>query len=248
MAHFRLTDGDGNVLLDGPLPGPGGEVRFGVGSAAGPRSGTWRVWANKGASDVYVASRPLAGVEKISLHESGDWRLQYVRRDIAKQWAPGQGRVIDRWPRPPETIPGWTRSLIIWVPESDVTLVPQGHEERKLITWVPKPQPGEIVAFHVVIARPDTGFVNLQEQLPLDAFSLANGEICLLLVSVESVARHQGWLDKTRSQVMASVNRLDLDGMAAPRAAVFAVDDEGLRAMWDLAIPVVGPLSSARSA
>jgi len=53
--------------------GPGGTVRFAVGSRAGPRSSAWRIWSAKNSADVYLAARAVAGVQKISLHESRSW-------------------------------------------------------------------------------------------------------------------------------------------------------------------------------
>jgi hypothetical protein len=183
MVTFLLKDDDGKELINAPVPGPGGEVRFGVGSPTGPRSGTFRLWAPKNKSDVYVASRPLAGVQQLSLHESGECLFQYTRPEVAERWEPGRGRRIDKWRRPPETIDGWTRSFMVWVPESEVTPVPAGHEETKDIVWVPKPEPGEVIGFQVVIAQPRPHMVKLEGTTPLYACTLSNGEVCMLLAT-----------------------------------------------------------------
>lgn len=47
-----------------PITGVGGTIRVCVGKV-GERSGVWRIWANKGSSDVYVAARNLAGAQKV---------------------------------------------------------------------------------------------------------------------------------------------------------------------------------------
>lgn len=241
MVTFWLADADGNEMVNAPVPGPGGEVRFGVGSPSGARSGTFRLWAPKNKSDVYVASRPVAGIMKVSLHESGDWRVQFTRPEIAEQWAPGQGRVLDHWRRPPDTIDGWTRGLMVWVPESEVTAVPAGHDEKKDIIWVPKPEPGEVIAFHVVIARPRPNLVALEQTRPLFACTLSNGEICLLLASWQAMTpQREQWLAENRARVLASVSHLDLSRAVAPRVTLFGSDVEELRGLWDLSVPKAG--------
>ncbi len=74
-------------LEDFDLEGPGGTIIFAVGSADEPQSGIWRLWAPKTTSDVYVAPRQLAAMMKISLHQSGDWRYQWVSPEAARHSA-----------------------------------------------------------------------------------------------------------------------------------------------------------------
>ena len=243
MVTFLLKDADGNALANEPVPGPGGAVRFGVGEPTGPRSGTFRLWAPNNKGDVYIASRPLAGAQKVSLHESGDWRFQYTRPEVAERWAPGQGRMLDQWRRPPETIDGWTRSFMVWIPESEVTPVPARPDEKKEIVWIPKPEPGEVVAFQVVIARPSPQirFVKLENTLPLHAFMLSNGEVCMLLATRQVMTPQQAqWLEEKRALVMASIPHLDLSPALAPRVTMFGTDVDGLRGLWDVSVPNAG--------
>ncbi len=162
MVWLKAADDDGHERT-GKLPGPGGTVRVAAGSAGGARSTVWRVWANRTSSDVYVAARVLAGVNKISLHESGDWRYQWVRPEPAERYAPGQGRLIGRWPRPPAVGAGWTRGLAIWVPEPDLVPIPDDTEDGQGVTWIPKPPRGKVATFQVVVAKPNLGIVQLQQ-------------------------------------------------------------------------------------
>src|SRR5215468_9194933 len=54
-------------------------IRFDVSGEGGRRAASWKCWAEigRGKNDVYVACRGLGGVIKTSLHESGDWLVDY---------------------------------------------------------------------------------------------------------------------------------------------------------------------------
>jgi hypothetical protein len=89
--------------------GPGGAVRFAVGSLTGLRSGSWRIWSAKNTPDVYLAPRFAAGVQKISFHQSGSWSHSLLRGEKSAPFVePGASRRISIWQRPP---PGSTPSV-----------------------------------------------------------------------------------------------------------------------------------------
>jgi hypothetical protein len=104
----------------GPITPPRGTaVRFFGALDDGRRSpSTWRIWTAVHSSDVYVASRHLAGLVKTSLHVSGQWQTSLLSRDSLRQsWpVPPPGRHLDRWSRPAEFAPGFTHALMIVIP------------------------------------------------------------------------------------------------------------------------------------
>jgi hypothetical protein len=73
---LQMRDNHGNAERV-VLPGPGGEIRVVVGEP-GKQSGAWKIWAGPNKSDVYLGLRAVLGHQKWSLHESGDWRYQWV--------------------------------------------------------------------------------------------------------------------------------------------------------------------------
>src|SRR5664279_4401308 len=80
------------------ITGVGGTIRVCVGKV-GERSSVWRIWANKRSSDVYVAARTIAGVQRFSLHQSGVWRYAWTASAAQDHVPEDQDRVIDRWQR-----------------------------------------------------------------------------------------------------------------------------------------------------
>lgn len=63
----------------------------------------WRVWSVK--NDVYVAPRKKGGDFRISLHESGQWRLGFTKEYGDKMVALGswdQDRKVESIKRPPD--------------------------------------------------------------------------------------------------------------------------------------------------
>lgn len=82
-------------------------VRFCVQASNGSCSGVWKFWVNN--SDFYIAARPLAGSIKISLHESGHFRMAFLQKEIEAMRRRGQAvpqdRALFKWRRP-ENVPG----------------------------------------------------------------------------------------------------------------------------------------------
>ncbi len=216
------------------VPGPGGKIRVAVGRP-GHRSSVWRVWANQNKSDVYVAARVLAGTQKFSLHESGDWRNQWVTKEQAKRFTSKENRVMDRWPRPPARPGGWTTGLTIWVPSDDLLDITDDKQSLAGVDWIPEPPPDSAIGIHVVVAEPDRGFVTLRAAAPMDGFRLADGRVVLVVVSVHRLADiDRLWLDQQRVRARAAAG--SVAGEAAPgrRMALFGNDSEGNRLVWDL--------------
>ena len=128
-------------------------LRFAVGSAAGPRSRTWRLWVPKQKNDVYIASRRLADSVKVSLHEPGPSRFALTR-----EWVKQTGfhapkgrdwRLAVEWerprPRPPRQI---ARPFSIIVPYDEV--LDRGISESGRVVWVPPPPDGTCIHFDLV--------------------------------------------------------------------------------------------------
>jgi hypothetical protein len=132
---------DGSIAKSAREVGPGGTVRFAVGTRAGLRSSAWRIWSKKNTMDVYLAARALAGVQKISLHESGSWSYSYVSEEKAAPFiAPGTSRHVDIWQSPPEFGEGWRRGFAVIVPWTELRVWPEVEEGA--IEFAPHPEHG----------------------------------------------------------------------------------------------------------
>ena len=229
-------------------------IRFAVGEP-GRRSTVWRVWANKNKSDVYVASRRSAGIVKVSLHETGDWRMQWVSAKPDYGTASyssysgdydGSGRVLEQWRRPAAHIPGWTDAMSIWVPGADVSEMPGDDEPGDGTQWVSNPGQDRVVEFRLKLVQPRKHALNLTTAMVdehsvvsfINGFRLVSGEV-LLVFAVD------GPLDGPRRE---KVNRIrarerrnvsayfDLSPASGLKAAVIDVDSDGYRSIWDLSL------------
>ena len=234
--HVTLVLRDGHGMQESiDVAGPGGKIRVAVGRP-GRRSGVWVVWASHNKSDVYVASRVLGGTQKFSLHESGDWRHQWVTTEKAQLFTGQDGRVIDQWPRPPAGPGGWTMGLTIVVPSDDVLDFDDDTQPLNGVGWIGEPPSGSAVGFNVVVAETNRGFVAVQAGVPMDGFVLADGRVVLVVVSVfplEEDARR--WLDQQRSRALEGARGAMSETAPGRRIALFGFDSNGNRLVWDLA-------------
>ncbi len=231
-------------------------IRFAVGRP-GRRSALWRMWANRHKNDVYVATRRSAGTFKVSLHESGDWRIQWVGSDHgdvtfwSRETEPNYGRIMHRWSRPAHGKSGWTEALSLWVPWIDVSDIPGDREPGHDAQWLKPPPAGCATEFRIMLVEPGRGPYELTRALRgrglglalVSGFRLAGGEVVLLFAA--TVALHKrlvAQLESTRQEALSRTTSLfDLSAESGPRTAVISVDSDGHRNIWDLTLSSSGP-------
>ncbi|MEU0872611.1 hypothetical protein [Nocardia brasiliensis] len=223
------------------LPGPGGTIRCGVGEP-GCRSGVWRIWsdAKSNKSDVYVAIRTLAGYQKWSLHETGDWRFQWVTEARAEEFTASSDRIIDRWEQPAEVgTTGMTKGLAIWVRDCDIVPIDNDDDpSHAQVQWLPTPPSGHAVGLQVVVARPGQGAVGLGGAIPFDGFTLADGRVVLALMLHRQTTEEVNTAVREAQRAALSDCTIDWRTLVAPRLAISGFDEEGVRLVWDTAVVV----------
>jgi len=50
-------------------------------------------------------------------------------------------RIQDRWRRPPDIAPGWTKGLSIWIPDTEIVDMSEDYQTEDDAVWV---RPGDI--------------------------------------------------------------------------------------------------------
>ena len=222
------------VVTDTPAAPLGAVLRIAVGEP-GRRSSVWRIWSNRTASDVYVAARTVAGVQKFSFHESGAWRYAWVGTP------PGGTADDDRY-RPLAT----QRCRSRWLDQDAIHLGPgRGRDTGRPgdkpddVEWVPAPAVSKAVGIHLVLADPDLGVVGPVNAVPLVTVALANGQAVIVLVSTSEVdARTRAMIESHRAAgLLAMPKEVRQRSATEPgvRAALFGYDSDGVRWVWDTA-------------
>lgn len=212
-------------------------IRIAVGQP-GVQSGVWRIWSPKNHSDVYIAARNIAGIQKWSLHTSGDWRHQWCDPRYLDSLDNRSDRIIDQWEQSPELgDTGWTKGLSIYVRHEDVVEMPDIPEQGDVI-WLPTPPEGYAVGIHVVIARPDGGRVDVGRMglTPVVAYTLPNNNTVLVLagqfeVTPKTVAQNRQLIELALSAMTA-----DMRWTPGLRLTLSGRDEEGGRFARDIAV------------
>jgi len=228
-------------------------VRFAVGTPDGPRGSVWRVWTYR--SDVYIAARSAASDQKVSLHASGVWRSAFTEAHAQKENSlvgEGDDRVLDRWNRPAEFAPGWTRAFMVVVPAREVVPcdVPAKSDE---IVWIEPLPDGWATIFTVLFAAPGAsgsdgrGFATAEGRehhteivatLPLE-----NGETVWVLAHAEEMTEAMDAdVERVRAFVMekaaAAMAKADADPDPHDfRAFGSGYGDDEVRFILDVALP-----------
>ncbi|MGN9913594.1 hypothetical protein ACTMTJ_39285 [Phytohabitans sp. LJ34] len=225
--------------------GPGGTIRFAIGTLTGLRSSTWRIWTPKHTTDVYLAPRGIAGVQKISLHASGNWSYSFVSDTKAAPFVPeGASRHIDLWEQAPPFDAGWRRGYSIIVPWTDLRRWPE--VERGDVVFAPHPGDGYWVYVEIVFVAAGT-----QTRLVLDEmYALGNmrlvdgGEVKIIARRVRPSWEEAGRLAAAREQALqdawAKVGPT-LYSASMPRITIHGNQSDGTRFSADLAVRPLPP-------
>jgi len=127
----------------------GQTFRFAVGTPETAESSIWRLWIYR--DEVYLGARDALREFKVSLHQSGIWRIAFVA-DLER--SDKSDRVITKWKRPGEFAPGWTPSvgvLISAVPADRPFRTPRIADDR--IGWFEPPVAGNKLVFKILFSN-----------------------------------------------------------------------------------------------
>jgi hypothetical protein len=250
VASVVITDARGDVEeYRVRRAGKGIALRLAVGEP-GRRGTVWRLWANRSTSDVYIASRHTAGELKISLDESGDWRIQTIGpkgsgtihvHDLVEQHS--EGRVLERWRRPEANSVGWTHAFSIVLPDRHLVTTPVDRWDD--IQWHRPPGDAELVEIMVYLVRPNFGamtygtlLLNLGGYLTyMDALQLASDEVAVVLAFTmpidEAEAAYITRLEEAGKHAADSAPTFE--AATGPRHLIMSADITGTLRLYDLA-------------
>jgi hypothetical protein len=171
----------------------GKPIRFGVGSEEELRSSLWRVWGDK--QGAYLSTRVMTSLFKVSLHQSGVWRMAYTRESGILAEA-STDRVERRWQRPAEFTPGWTQGPSIIVPSTPLQRGFPANLEAKGTKWYQPPAGGRKLVFTVLLSArgvppEDWRRVTRQGDEEVGRVSLPYGETVWLAARYAAIERDE---------------------------------------------------------
>ena len=159
-------------------------IRFQVTAADGRCSDVWRAWSNK--NNVYLAPRLKGGEFKISLHESGKWRLGFTAQyaelmRLRGTWS--ADRKVEALDRPREHATGFTRAVWMYFPDSELRMPSTVQEKPGRVVQVSGPPEGGLRVVNLIFTTPRSRFTKIDPPPgaslgpeTLAAWSLPNGE------------------------------------------------------------------------
>jgi hypothetical protein len=183
---------------------------------------------------------------KLSLHQSGIWRIAYLSDEhAARAGAAGKPefdndpRVVDRW-QEPEGAAGWIHAFTVWVPYGHLTPLPDEVENpKKPITWLAEPDEGEMVGIHFAVVRPDEGVFDATGMMLVDGFRLTNKRALIVLTSRRPIEPERArWQRDWSIAALALKQGNHIAHFGDPlRVGLFTRDNDGSRAILDLRSP-----------
>jgi hypothetical protein len=140
-------------------------LRFAVGSFEDTRSSVWRLWAK--GDDLYLSARAFGGISKFSFHKSGKHRYA-INAEIERENA-ASDRVLYKWERASEFMPGWTESMGIVIPPR-ITQKPFKNPQspNKVVHFADTPSPATKVVFKIVFSSKEAILDDLKRVVPYE--------------------------------------------------------------------------------
>jgi hypothetical protein len=214
------------------LPGPGA-IRFATGHPDGPRSLTWTVIGIRDKDDVYVGPRGnLMGAAKLSLHESGVWRIAFTQQGAEKVKLPeGEDRLIERFDATTELAPGWVLAARIRTPSTafSSTISEKRPSDKRPIRFYKAPAPPHHLEYYVVLGdgAAKDAIVPATELINVGQMTLKSGKRVLIIANFwEMDAQTQHVIDLTKENA----------AKGAPGNTGFAMGNgDGVPTLLDLA-------------
>lgn len=148
-----------NQLLTrhGILPIRTGPVRFAVGDPNGLTSNSWRVWTTRN-HDIYVKCRDNFREVKVSLHETGRWRMGFTEEASASSpnlLQADQDRAWEVWDRPAEHLPDTVIAFKLVFPSRELAVTPE-HRKGKVwrnVVFIEAAPSGKVTVVTLFISR-----------------------------------------------------------------------------------------------
>lgn len=130
----------------------GRSIRFGA-RIGNLRSGTFVVVSSSTTTDIYILCRAVGRQARVSLHQSGSWRLNVepIHAETGEVMPPVHG---ETWTRPAPFAEGLTKVFGVVVPAAGVTLPITDHDADVRFIQVPRGAWG--IQFTLILSEPGT--------------------------------------------------------------------------------------------
>ena len=155
-----------------------GTIRWATGHPDSPRSLTWTVVGARNSDDVYVGTRGLMGAAKLSLHQSGVWRLAGTPRRGKNANFREEFRLIERYEATTELAPGWVHAVRIRTPSTTFrpAIAERRPRDKQPIRFYPTPDLPLHLEYHVVLGDSAAQVATVNDAITVGQMALTSGK------------------------------------------------------------------------
>jgi hypothetical protein len=163
--------------------GPGGSIRWAVGSPDGPRSQSWLLKGSRSDDDVYLGPRWDIGVIKLSLHRSGRWRMAWTDEYADSVGLPADtDRVLGRWEPPADIRPGWRHAVTVLVTRESMAQHTTPERRPGKVAFFSPPNEDGGLWFRVLAGRPGGAELTIRGAIEVGGLELPIGGMVAVVV------------------------------------------------------------------
>ena len=183
------------------------------------------MWVN--VDDVYLLARQTGMFWKVSLHQSGIWRVAFTTPQ------PQQGKEADRailkWNRPNEIKPGWIPSISIYVPSiRPMHPFPSKLSGHPRTRWFARPADGRKFVFKVLFSNPSFKLRCSESDTLIAQFAKKNKEVVSLLAHEQEMSEWEQGFVRNQMGMFRIHLKAGSIGASVDSRAILISEDSGV--------------------
>jgi len=152
--------------------------RFAVRADDGRRSGIWKVWSPRNASDVYISCREMKGDFKVSLHKSGDFEAGFsheYEKQLREYGVWTDSRHMEKW-KVERPVKQSVLAIRILIPGTELRGLTGAQQAKKPVQWIPAPPEDYTTSVEIFLANARLKFTEAGRPGILTRWELPSGE------------------------------------------------------------------------
>jgi len=211
---------------------PGDRCRIQLAGSRGRCSTVWVVFSAKRSADLYICPRMLGGAVKVSLHQSGSWKVGLTKQRT-EAFPSNFSRHWDTWKAGDDLAPGVVRAWYLLIPDQELRVA----LKDKIAHQLPPVGAGHAASIEFLMMSDDGPSINFENAHLVGRWRLeGRKESCLVMARrIPWTAEYRNLANSAREKTVAMAEASGIRTVEKHRYYCHGHDAQGVRFGLELA-------------